>query len=246
MINGVNMLQLQKKKMSTTMKKSVSGTSTPRGTKKKEMNTTTSSGKISNYFVKKTKDKDDCDIAGRQNSTAEKTKHREEYSTEEGRGKLDRKKETLVNKNTDDEKKTTFNTISVKKRQSTMKEHISMFQKLADGEDCVIWSGRCSSHNAKLVRSVVKKKVCSVNENGTVSWPMGEAVILACPYAKRSDREVAAGASYNQFVGTNGRKKLCVRNDIDDNIQSHSGLAEKDLAGRHPIGGDLLSSTETE
>ena len=62
------------------MKKSVSGTSTPRGTKKKEMNTTTSSGKISNYFVKKTKDKDDCDIEGRQNRTVEKTKHREEYS----------------------------------------------------------------------------------------------------------------------------------------------------------------------
>ena len=240
-INGVDIRLVQKKRMDTMMKKSVPGTCTPRGRKKKETSTTPSSENISKYFVKKARDNSDGDKEGRQNSTIRKTIHEEDRSKEGGRRMTVRKKEpeeTLVKKVDDEKMKTTFRTMSVKGRQTTMKEHIRMFQKLAEGEECVIGSGRCSSHNTKLVRSVVKRKVCSVNEEGAVSWPMGEAVILACPFSKQSSSEVAAGTSQNQFVGTNGRKKLRIMSDNDEDTQSQTRLAENVLAGRNPIGGD--------
>ena len=108
---------------------------------------------------------------------------------EERRRKMsikDKKEEGVVMKHEEKLRKTTFD---VSKKQPTMKEHIAMFEKLADGEECVI--GRCSSHNTKLVRSVIERRVCNIDADGKVTWPMGEAIIFACPFStdKRSTRE---------------------------------------------------------
>ena len=79
------------------------------------------------------------------------------------RSTSDKKKHKTLKNDKEDLSKTTF---SVKKLQSTIKEHIAMFQKFANGDDCVFGSRRCSTHNTKLVMSVVKKRVCSVSEKG--------------------------------------------------------------------------------
>ena len=57
------------------------------------------------------------------------------------------------------EKKLTFETTYVRKNNVMMNDRISRFQELVDkSQVCVTGSGRCASHNWKLVRDIVKKK----------------------------------------------------------------------------------------
>ena len=145
---------------------------------------------------------------------------------EERRRKMsikDKKEEGVVMKHEEKLRKTTFD---VSKKQPTMKEHIAIFQKFANGDDCVFGSGRCSTHNTKLVRIVVKKRVCSVSEEERVTLPMGEAINLACPYRidKRSVGENKAVMSESsRFEGTNENKRICLDSETD---QPHASPAE--------------------
>ena len=64
-----------------------------------------------------------------------------------------------------------------------------MLQDLVNGEEYVTGSGMCCTHNVKLVRSVMMKKISSLDENGETTWLMGEVVISACPYkTEKRDR----------------------------------------------------------
>ena len=71
------------------------------------------------------------------------------------------------------------------------------------------------------------RRVCNVDEEGRVTWPMGEATIFACPLSsdRQSVEEQAAKiSSASNLVGTNGNKRLCVRNEMDQPLKS---LGEK-------------------
>ena len=71
--------------------------------------------------------------------------------------------------------------------------------------------------------------MCNVDENGRVTWPMGEAITFACPFSsdRQSDREQAAKVSTtSNFEGTNGKKRLCLRDEMD---QPQTSLGEKIL-----------------
>ena len=128
----------------------------------------------------------------------------------------------------------------VRKKQPTMREHIAMFEKLSNGVECVIGSGKCSSHNTRLVRSVIERRVCNVDADGKVTWPMGETIIFACPLNtdRQSTREYTAEISNtSDFEGTNGKKRLCLRDDKD---QPQASPGERNLAGRPPIGWDEM------
>ena len=243
-VNGVNLMLLQKMKKDSVKMKSVAGRNSPRGRKKKIEDETPSSERISNYFTRMNKDDregrrpDDKMIVTETSSVEDKEGTRRKTIAK------DRKKEAVGKKpREEDLRKTTF---EVKKKQPTMKEHIQMFEKLSAEVECVIGSGRCSSHNTKLVRSVVKRKVCNVDADGRITWPMGEAVIFACPLKtdRQSAREQSAIISNTPcFEGTNGNKKLCRRDDMDQSLASQG---ERILAGRHPIGWDETEQKQTE
>ena len=70
---------------------------------------------------------------------------------------------------------------------------------------------------------------------------MGEAVIFACPLKtdRQSAREQPAMISNTPcFEGTNGKKRLCRRDDMDQSLASQG---ERILAGRPPIGWDEMT-----
>ena len=215
-VNGVDMIVLQKMRKDSKKKMNVTGRTTPGRRRKKDEEETPSSGKISNYFQRRQND----DMEGR--GTCDNmivTEKRNGEDKEERRRKIsvkDRKKEDIsVKKDKEELKKTTF---GIKKKQPTLKEHIAMFEKLSSSVECVIGSGRCSSHNARLVRSVIERRVCNVDKDGRVTWPIGEATIFVCPFS--SDRQsmgeqAASIPAPPNLEGTNGEKRLCLRNDMN-------------------------------
>ena len=46
---------------------------------------------------------------------------------------------------------------------------------------CVLGSGRCATHNTKLVRNVRKKKYSCVGPGGTIEWRFRDVTSLECP-----------------------------------------------------------------
>ena len=64
-------------------------------------------------------------------------------------------------------------------------DNIRKFQELSNkNNQCVIGSGRCGSHNVKLVREVKQKKMSVIGKNGELSWSTREVTILTCPAVK--------------------------------------------------------------
>ena len=51
---------------------------------------------------------------------------------------------------------------------------ISMFQGLGQVMECVKGSGRCATHNCRLVREIKKKKTRNLDKYGRVIWQMCE------------------------------------------------------------------------
>ena len=96
-----------------------------------------------------------------------------------------------------------------------MSEHITMFQELLNGEECILGSGRCSTQNVKLMRRVGRKRVSCVADNGRVTWTMGEGVILTCPYKQVNRTDRATESEPLMTEGANGNKRICLDESMD-------------------------------
>ena len=72
-------------------------------------------------------------------------------------------------------------------------DRILKFQELSQGNDCVIGSGRCATHNVKIVRVVKKVRKSETAEGGGVRWRLCESTILECP--KSSLRKLTSDVS---------------------------------------------------
>ena len=69
--------------------------------------------------------------------------------------------------------KITFNkTPSV--RKSSINEKILRFQELSESNDCVIGSGRCATHNLKIVRVIKNVRISEPVEGEGVKWRLRE------------------------------------------------------------------------
>ena len=109
------------------------------------------------------------------------------------------------------EKKTTF----VSKNRARVSENIKMFQELEKGAECLLGSGRCSTHNVKLVRNVSMKRVSTVTDSGNVRWTMREGVTLACPHKQGLRATPAIEPAPLKTEGTNGNKRICLSEKMD-------------------------------
>ena len=58
---------------------------------------------------------------------------------------------------------------------------IMKFNRLSTANECVYGSGRCATHNCKLIRSVIQKRMSVPDRDGGVSWAMRDVTCLMCP-----------------------------------------------------------------
>ena len=90
-----------------------------------------------------------------------------------------------------------------------------MFQELEKGQDCVMRSGMCATHNTKLDRNVVKKRMSVMTAGGNVEWVMSEGVTLTCPL-RRAIGNCSVMTSLPAISdGAIGNKRICMRDDMD-------------------------------
>ena len=69
---------------------------------------------------------------------------------------------------------------------------------------CVMGSGRCGTHNVKLVKSVKSKKISCVEPGGGVGWKYVDVTCLVCP----SKAKISAGFGMaTDLTGGGARKK---------------------------------------
>ena len=66
---------------------------------------------------------------------------------------------------------------------SSISDKILKFQELSQGDECVIGSGRCATHNVKIVRVVKSVRKSEPVEGGGLRWRLCESTILECPRA---------------------------------------------------------------
>ena len=124
-------------------------------------------------------------------------------------------------------KKTTF--VS-KNTMNTASETIRMFQELEKGKECLLGSGRCSTHNVKLVRKISKRRVSTVACDESVKWTIGEGVALACPYKQGFRAEPATEPAPLETVGTNGNKRICLDRQMNQpQTEQENNFGREDL-----------------
>ena len=67
-------------------------------------------------------------------------------------------------------------------KKKSMGDRISRFQDIVDRSAvCVTGSGRCATHNQKLVRRVITKKQSCVDKCGGVGWRLCDFTVMVCP-----------------------------------------------------------------
>ena len=214
-VNGVSLMTLQKLKKPPVIKENLPGGTKKKNNKKNNEMTEPSSGKITNYLVRKNCNREEDARLKTDNKedniSIEDTTNVEEDRREEERKKKLRDRKIPSVREDAAIKKMTFRPVQ-KTLNCSVKDNILMFQRLADRDECVVGSGRCSTHNTKLIRSVITKKVSEVDSHGHITWPIREVCILACP--NKLDKQSSSEFSANDLVpaksvGTNGIKKIC-------------------------------------
>ena len=69
---------------------------------------------------------------------------------------------------------------------------------------CVMGSGRCGTHNVKLMKSVKSKKISCVEPGGGVGWKYVDVTCLVCPSKAKSS---AGFGMATDLTGGGARKK---------------------------------------
>ena len=96
---------------------------------------------------------------------------------------------------------------------------VRRYQKIVrdTGGGCVMGSGRCGTHNVKLVRAVNMRRVSDMNQGDELRWVRRESTALVCPAKERfrDDRRSEQVANNTQLGPTN--KKLRLKCDEEEN-----------------------------
>ena len=235
-VNGVDLMTLQKMKNNSIKKTTPKIKKITRKKSQKTETTTPSNNKIVKYLVKKkTEDMDSPralkttqnednkeNTAGSSDNTPVVSSESSFRNSSIELGETNRRKTTFMKKNT----------------MNTARETIKMFQELERGEECLLGSGRCSTHNVKLARKVSKKRVSTVANDGSVKWTIGEGVVLACPYKQGFRTEPGTEPAPLETEGTNGNKRICL-----DRQMNQPQTEQENTFGREDL---LLDGVKTE
>ena len=214
-VNGVKLTDLQKVK--TTFKKTTSNKNTPQSLKKKKtpLPTLPPSGQILKYLVKKKA------VVGPGVSSTEETTAKQEDNANIHEEINVSNTPSNVEDNDCDRKTTSHEAHKIMKTTFTVekkckvKENIKMFQELEKGQDCVMRSGMCATHNTKLDRNVVKKRMSVMTAGGNVEWVMSEGVTLTCPLRRPIGNCSVMTSLPAISDGAIGNKRICLRDEMD-------------------------------
>ena len=93
------------------------------------------------------------------------------------------------------------------------------FSQKSQNVKCVIGSGFCAGHNVELTRSVKKKRVSNIGEDGKVTWTMREVTFLSCPATnlgvQNSGVNNAVISEQPENGKNNGKKRKTLQNVSD-------------------------------
>ena len=113
--------------------------------------------------------------------------------------------------------KKTFGT-TVVKGKNKVSAKILKFQELVNGEDCVVRSGYCVTHNLKTVREIVSVRTSCVDKNAKVGWRLSESAVMCCPRAqprKPTSTQTTGQTLFSEAGKTNGRDCEIVDDGIE-------------------------------
>ena len=79
--------------------------------------------------------------------------------------------------------KKTFGEAYDNSKKISVSDRILRFSELERGNDCVIGSGRCATHNVRIVRIMKDVRQKYFDENGLLRWRLSETTVLECPRA---------------------------------------------------------------
>ena len=99
-----------------------------------------------------------------------------------------------------------------------MRAKILKFQELVNGEDCVVRSGYCVTHNLKTVREIVSVRTSCVDKNAKVGWRLSESAVMCCPRAqprKPTSTQTTGQTLFSEAGKTNGRDCEIVDDGIE-------------------------------
>ena len=198
-------------------------------------NATPSSSGIKKYLVRKEENiENDISISpGTENKNNSNKKISPLRKTNKTIIKEDKLVRGLVNKFELEEStrgmKKTFTTSRNNNNSKSVSKKIENFNNISKNSDnCLIGSGRCASHNSRLVRVVQQKKTSVILKDGTIGWRMCEAVTLACPAVNRDGGPSdVSGQTLSDVCDVTANKKARVTRNFEWNQSDLS--TEKDL-----------------
>ena len=129
--------------------------------------------------------------------------------------------------------KLTFDVVCTDKhlKKKSVSDRITRFQDMVDRNAvCVTGSGRCATHNQKLVRQVVTRKQSCVDKCGGVGWRLCDFTVIVCP-TRLSSAPDGAGGDNNTGVSQLRRGKTTNQKEeftgSNEENQSTAGPVEK-------------------
>ena len=171
--------------------------------------TTPSSAKITNFFVKKAVGEDLVNVK----TTLDKkmTPELGDNNVDNSVHRMSKNDEHSMNNsminNDMNEVKTTFssnryNKSSLAGPEKSLKKNV-----------CVFVGGKCNVHNKKLTRSFKLKKMSVVGKDGKITWVTREVTVLVCPVVAPSRvNSVEKAVEYPGEVGTNKKRRILLEN----------------------------------
>ena len=222
-VNGKDLMDILREKKRKDIRNNNSSKETTPSRQKKPLQTAPSSGKkvdIRKFLVKKSEEK----ISARDHTADVILVHSDDIPVQNQSGISGTKENTFNNKNNkntdnsecDKTQKTTFSTLC---DSATVGDRVRRYQMMVrkSGSGCVMGSGRCATHNVKLVRSVCMKKVSDRNNADELVWRNRESTTLVCPASERfSDDNKSDKVVVNTQQGPTNKKSKLSR-DTDEN-----------------------------
>ena len=226
-INGVSVLEVLKKKSARDKHPRQEQKTVTKGRKKSSQLATPPSANIRKYLVRKRREDEDPVRNTEDIQLSEDNLLKQDNRDIPVRDKdcdIQEDKTTQENVTATHMMKKTFTHITKKNTPKKISEKISRFQDMIRGDECVIGSGRCASHNTKLVRKVVVRKMSCVDKFGGIGWRNGEVTILACPKASQpgNNSTTQPTTKYSSEAGANKKQWIDVI-ECDDQLDVQTG-----------------------
>ena len=218
-INGIPLKDVKKKGRQPRASKTTPSKRKLETTKKNVKTTTPSvedNRKIWEYMVrKKAKTEDNKDGTSEDNVvqkiTSEDLELKHPSRTTTIRKSMDDCEETKQRMNV----KTTFGSSNSGRRNNKVGAKILKFQELVDGDDCVVRSGYCVTHNLKTIREIVSVRTSCVDKNAKIGWRLSESAVMCCPRAqlRKPTSAKTTGQTLSYEAGKTNGKYCEIRDD---------------------------------